>query len=149
MDIPLFIKLWIAFEVKHFLADFILQGKYMLGKFAKDWKFVMPLTAHCLVHWLFTTLILYAAAPGMEWMATVEFFIHFVMDRIKASPDMLGRYHCLSKREMAEIQRAEGTPVYHAYSHFLRSNKLFWWSLGLDQMVHNLTYCWIVYMICR
>jgi hypothetical protein len=147
--IPLFIQLWIAFEIKHFLADFILQGSYMLGKFKKGWEFFLPLVSHCAVHFAFTVAIIYAIAPGMEWLAYIEFLVHFFMDRIKASPAMLGRYHCLSKREMAEIQAAEGTPVHHAYKHFLRSNKLFWWSLGLDQMVHNLTYCWMVYMLCK
>lgn len=149
VSLPLFIKLWIVFEIKHFLADFILQGQYMLGKFKKGWDFALPLLAHCGVHFVFTIMIIYAVAPGMEWLAYIEFLVHFLMDRIKASPAMLGQFHCLSKREMAEIQRTEGTPVYEAYRHFLRSNKFFWWSLGLDQMVHNLTYCWIVYMLCH
>lgn len=33
----------LLFQAKHFLADYPLQGRYMLGKFADGKEFVLPL----------------------------------------------------------------------------------------------------------
>lgn len=38
----LFILL-ILFQIKHFVADYLLQGEYMLGKFKPGWSFLKPL----------------------------------------------------------------------------------------------------------
>lgn len=49
--------LLIAFQVKHFLADYPLQNRYMLGKFKDGWAFFWPLMAHAAVHGFGTFLI--------------------------------------------------------------------------------------------
>lgn len=115
--------LLVVYQLKHFFADYIFQGKYMLGKFKeKDW--VLPLSAHVSVHG-FMTLCIAMGATGMLWVAVLlailDMAIHFIMDRIKASPKALGRFN---------IQQKE-----------------FWWSLGLDQMVHHLTHYGIIAII--
>lgn len=161
--------LLIVMQFKHFIADYLLQGKYMLGKF-KDKGWGLPLAAHCGVHFLFTFIISfitfypeYRYIKGESQLSSLilfgillgllDFGIHFVMDRIKASPQMLGRYQALSKNEMiTEIlpvinntehpQRGEATQR-------VKSNVLFWWSLGLDQMVHHLTDILIIYIILK
>lgn len=157
--------LLIIFQFKHFIADYLLQGKYMLGKFGRE-GWVLPLAAHCGVHWLFTFFMVNFA---LSWnhailafgVATLDFIVHFVMDRIKASPDLLGRYKALSAREFMaianesrEVSRLDDNS-FDAIKfkiqakHAIRSNTLFWWSLGLDQLVHHLTDLLIVFIIMK
>lgn len=120
--VPLLFML-IAFQLKHFIADFPLQNAYMLGKFKKK-GWVLPLASHCGVHALLTGFILILTGLIPIWlvlsMMAFDFTIHFIMDRIKASPSMLGRYDIKDKR--------------------------FWWSLGLDQMVHHITHYIILFI---
>ena len=110
----------IIYQVKHFLADFIFQNVYMLQKSRPNWNFVMPLAIHCSVHFAFSLCIILWVRPALWWLAIIDFVIHFVMDRIKAGPRYLGRYHDMR-------------------------GKAFWVTFGLDQMVHHLTHlyiCW-------
>ena len=111
------ITLLIAYQIKHFLADFPLQNEYMLGKF-KDKGWIMPLAAHAGVHAGFTFFIAmgYLAQKDIfhhgyyeqpELLVTIasticamfDFIVHFTMDRIKASPKMLGRFKALTKEQ--------------------------------------------------
>ena len=105
-----------AFELKHFLADYVLQGPYMLGKFKPGWDFLGPLSAHAGTHAICTVLIASLILPLNPWLCTglaaFDFVTHFFIDRLKASPRYLGRW----------------TPAQTA----------FWWSLGLDQALHHL-----------
>jgi hypothetical protein len=137
--------LLVLFQIKHLICDYPLQTPYMLKKFLPGWEFLMPLTAHAGVHALFTGGILIGydlwLGPGFGFClpATIlvmlfDFAVHFIMDRIKAGPNYLGRYKMLSGSEFAT---ASNTQKAH--------NKYFWWSLGLDQMVHHLTSFAIVY----
>jgi len=121
------VLLLLVFETKHLFADYLLQGEYMLGKFRRQ-GWVRPLAAHCAVHALMTLAICLVVRPELFWLAAVDFGIHFVMDRVKASPDLLGRYKALSAREMPTATAEER-----------RGNRYFWWSLGFDQYVHQLT----------
>lgn len=129
-----------VFEVKHFLADFLLQSEFHLGKF-KEKGWVLPLAHHCMIHALGTMLILTAirtSAAGVLLMALLDFVCHFCMDRVKASPKMLGRFKGLSSREYPTATSKEKW-----------DNKLFWWFLGLDQAWHNFTHLAIVYFVTR
>lgn len=112
--------LLVVFQLKHFLADFPLQGKYMLGKFKGGWDWVVPLAAHCSVHSFFTCLILWTfnRLDALWYLSYVDFAVHFAQDRIKASPNLLGRWK--------------------------PDNKYFWWALGQDQAVHHLTHYFII-----
>ena len=150
--------LCLIMQFKHFIADYPLQSKYMLGKFKRQ-GWVLPLLAHVGVHFVFT----FAIALGFSQNALLALLcgvfdasIHFVMDRIKASPDLLGRYESLSKGEFKGLM--ESLPMCKAgltYPHVgineesaiqikriedkFKSNTLFWYSLGLDQLVHHIT----------
>ncbi|CAK9249686.1 unnamed protein product [Sphagnum jensenii] len=82
--------------------------------------------------------------------------IHFTMDRIKASPNMLGRYKALSANEYVGVaslatQAGSSSPELamagKSAVQKLQSNVYFWWSLGLDQMVHHLTDLIIVFFL--
>ena len=116
--------LLIAFQIKHFVCDYPMQNNYMLQK-GSDNNWILPLSFHCFVHALFTFIIaLFATSFSMAIIAAlIDFAIHFVMDRIKASKKMLGKYN--------------------------PSDKSFWVSLGFDQMTHHLTGILLVWMILQ
>lgn len=143
----------------------------MLGKFKEGWDFLGPLTAHCLVHAVFTFAIVIWLTPVALalGLAGLDFVIHFIMDRLKAGPKYLGRFKTMTKEDFSSHEYAMGTfahraktekdPVVRMYNQNeeavyknkwqqkLLSNKLFWWSLGFDQMIHHLTHYLIVYII--
>lgn len=116
--------LLIAFLVKHFLADFPLQTAYMLGK-SKRAGWAVPLLAHSTVHGALTLAILLTAGAG--WLAVAlaaaEVATHFGIDRLKAHPDLGGRWN--------------------------PSQPPFWWALGADQLAHGLCYLAIVWEVTR
>ncbi|MFY0656337.1 MAG: DUF3307 domain-containing protein [Neptunomonas phycophila] len=115
--------LLVIYQFKHFICDYLLQNEYMLGKF-KQTGWIQPLTAHCMVHVAATLLIasFFTDSVGLIIaLGAFDFVTHFAMDRVKASPNMLGRF----KPEQKE----------------------FWWALGLDQMWHHLTHYAIIYIL--
>ena len=123
-ELMAFFLFLVAFQLKHYVADFPLQTRYMLAKFdERGW--VIPLASHCSVHAFLTGLLLVSTGFVPPWLIlvlmTFDFTVHFIMDRVKASPKMLGRYDIKDRR--------------------------FWWALGLDQMVHHLTHYAIVYIV--
>lgn len=179
--------LLLLYQLKHFLADYPLQRPWMLGKFLPGWQFVVPLAAHCAVHGLMTfgIAVVYSGRPWFALtLAALDFTVHFLMDRIKASPKWMGRWKPLtasgymqaqkivtgagcSRREYdcgdvrCDVHHANcaqhlGPECWHG-SEFetvearrkLRSNRLFWDALGVDQMVHHLTHYLIIFLLIR
>ena len=123
--VELLILLLVVYQVKHLIADFVLQNVWMLQKNSPGWNFVLPLSIHCGVHAAATLAIALYFNPAAWWLAIFDFAIHFAMDRIKASPRYLGRFHDMR-------------------------SKAYWMCFGLDQMVHHLTHlfiCW--YLVFR
>jgi len=168
MSLTLLFVLLIVYQLKHFFADYPLQGKYMLGKFKDGWDWVLPLLAHVTVHGLFTLLICLVVRPELWWLSLVDMGIHFTMDRLKAGKKYLGRFKALSGKEfmaimpdleaamkhnknadwMLGIPSAERlSPLWAEVLEKARSNTYFWWALGLDQMVHHLTHYFIIWML--
>jgi Protein of unknown function (DUF3307) len=158
--------LLVVYQLKHFLADFPLQTPYMLKKFLPGREFIKPLAAHCAVHAGFTVAIAagYSLAVGRPapvlavGLGVLDFVVHFTMDRIKASPAMLGRYKAMAASEFKSahsvIAQSERPGCHHEivnaarmFKDHLRSNKYFWWALGLDQMVHHLTHYAIIWLL--
>ncbi len=154
--------LLIVYQLKHFIADYILQGEYMLGKFKPDWSFLKPLLAHVGVHAAFTFVISAFLVPLHIALifGVLDASIHFVMDRIKASPQYMGRWKPLTAPEWLEAKKWSSVECVHTPSQQneaclqyisakqkLRGNVLFWWCLGFDQMVHHLTHYGIIYLI--
>jgi hypothetical protein len=112
-----------AYQLKHFFADYPLQTPYMLRKFESGRTWILPLAAHAGVHAGATLLIALCVRPSMFWLALVDFVVHFIVDRIKASPSLLGR--------------------------FKPNQPYFWWALGADQMAHHLTHYGILFLLLR
>lgn len=133
-------------QVKHFIADYPLQGKYMLGKF-KEKGWVLPLAVHAGVHALFTLGIALAINPTRWWVCLLDFVAHFIMDRVKASPNYMGRWKALSANEMKSIIKEEVELVVirtdfdreaaRSRAVTIKHNTWFWWALGFDQLVHH------------
>ncbi len=153
--------LLIAFQIKHFVCDYLLQNKYMLGKFKTGFDWILPLTAHAAVHAIGTLLIIvsflyYNRLDLSEFalvtfkLAIFDFTYHAVMDRIKANPNFLGRYEALSKNEYINLAKyIEKYGMDERSNEKLRSNRYFWYTLGLDQLVHHLTHYLIIAVLIR
>lgn len=92
----------------------------MLGKFKlQGWE--RPLAAHAGVHGLFTFFIVLWFNPLLAFpLAVLDFTIHGAVDRLKAHPNIGGKY---------SIEEPS-----------------FWWCLGADQMAHHLTHYAIIYL---
>jgi len=115
--------LLIAFQIKHFLGDYILQTGWMArGKSEAGLGFVLPLFTHSIVHAALTMAIILVVEPQLWYLALLDFAVHFVLDRVKSSPLLLGRFGDADKRS-------------------------YWIPLGLDQMAHHLTHYAIIYLI--
>jgi hypothetical protein len=154
MAISTLFALLVAYQLKHFLCDYPLQtNRYMLGKFLPGWEFVLPLLAHVGVHAAGTVLIAWLfGAPAwlIPLVAIFDASVHFVMDRIKASPRWMGRWKPLTAAEYVRAQHVvEATPDNTEGITFsdvgaagmrLWGNALFWNCLGVDQAVHHLTH---------
>lgn len=134
--------LLVIYQIKHFVADYPLQGKYMLGKFQAYPKFILPLLAHAGVHaaLTFAIAIFFKSVEVAVAVALLDAGIHFVVDRIKASPEMLGRFKPLTKETyIAAVQSNDMEAI--------KGNTFFWWSLGWDQMMHHLTHYLIIWVL--
>jgi hypothetical protein len=159
--------LWLAvllvvFQLKHFLADFPFQNGYMLRKFSSESSVWVPaLAAHAGVHGFMTfgiSLIFLAQTRSDLFiipafmLGLTDLIIHFWMDRFKASPNYLGRFKALSGAEYKAGEYFVKHPLtsseaWKEWQEQKRGNTYFWWSLGLDQMVHHLTHYYIIYRL--
>lgn len=160
--------LLLLFQAKHFIADYPLQTTYMLGKFKSGTEWIKPLLAHVGVHGALSVSIL----VWVNWKLAVpltllDMSLHFIMDRIKASPKLLGRFKSLDATSYkACYWMAEGRSIVNGQMMWdfneeqmrtyraigkkdLQSNTYFWWSLGLDQMVHHLTHYLLIYLALK
>ncbi len=113
--------LMVAFQIKHFICDYPLQNAYMLQKGSLN-GWVKPLVAHSAVHSLGTILVVsfYSLKLGLI-LGLIDLVLHFIVDRIKASPKIGGKYN--------------------------PSQPYFWWALGLDQMAHHIINCIFIFII--
>jgi len=111
--------MWLAavmalFTLKHVVADFLLQTGWMAtGKERAD-GWALPLAVHAGIHGLFTLAITLVLAPALAWLAVADFALHFGIDRAKS---LLGRAFAVAP-----------------------NSQHFWWLIGLDQMLHQLTH---------
>jgi hypothetical protein len=155
--LPLF-ALLVAFQLKHWVCDYLLQGEYMAGKFRDGWGWILPLASHCAVHAATTFAIVTYAAQDW-WLGAVcagfDFLVHFAMDRIKASPNLMGRWKALSAKEYVQLRGdlanepkgwCYNTTYYDDLRRSKRDNRKFWLCLGADQLVHALTHYVIIFV---
>lgn len=107
--------LYIAFRIKQFVCDFVLQTDWMaLNKGKPGAEGYKALFSHTLYHGVATTIIALIFAPNLWWLGPLDFIVHSVVDRLKG----LWTY----KKGLSYDSR------------------WFWWSFGLDQEAHNYTH---------
>ncbi len=102
-----------VFAVKHVVADFLLQTNGMARGKERSTGWLLPLSAHVACHAALTLLILLAVAPHLWWLALVDFGVHLGIDRGKTT---------IAHRGVWRSDQPQ-----------------FWWLLGLDQCLHQLT----------
>lgn len=118
---PVVFVLFSSLLIKHYLADFVLQPKWMLaskGQLAAPGGYV-----HAGVHAAGSGLLLAAcglAGPLVAALMAGEMLVHFGID--------------FAKDRISERSQAE------------RSPKLYWQLHGLDQLAHQMTYVAITYV---
>jgi hypothetical protein len=106
--------LLLLLQVKHFLFDFVLQTPYQLrnkGTYGHPGGIL-----HSGLHVLGTALVLLVVLPATVlwiWVLAGEFLVHYHIDWCKE-----------------QITRRWGKG----------NGPFFWWMIGLDQLLHQLTY---------
>lgn len=103
-----------AFLIKHLLADFILQTRWMVEGKERAEGWLPPLAAHTAIHGLGTAALASLFAPALVWLGAVDAATHFAIDRAKGTAN----------------RRLNLTP----------DKTGFWWLLGLDQTLHHATH---------
>lgn len=110
---PLVFWLLAALTLKHFLADFVLQNRWMASGKEAPAGWALPLACHAGLHGIGTGLIALAFVPEGWWLGLADFIIHAAIDRVKA---VAGRHFRLEPE----------APAY-------------WWLFGFDQFLHQVT----------
>lgn len=106
--------LCIAFIVKQFIADSLLQTTWMaLGKAEKK-GWLAPLAAHAGIHGAMTLVLMLAFKPSLWWLGPLDVVVHGALDYGKAG---VTRGLDLTGKDIG-----------------------WWWLLGLDQRLHELTH---------
>lgn len=102
-----------VFALKHYLADFILQTSRMARGKERVEGWFGPLLAHASCHAAMTLGIALVVAPRLWWLALIDLVVHLAVDRGKTSLARWGQW----KPDQSQ----------------------YWWLLGFDQLVHQLT----------
>lgn len=117
------LALFTLFMLKHFVVDFLLQGSYM---YKNKGTYLHPGGIyHAALHGYVSSLIIcfYYTDNIALIMGIFEFLIHYHIDWAKVN---------INKKFNLKPNNSEK----------------FWWLLGLDQLLHNLTYILMIY-ICQ
>lgn len=121
------------FLIKHFICDFVLQqhGSRKGSRVFSEWFW--DLYRHAYHHMVGTGAVLILAFYTMDaWrnqvflpggLVLLDFILHGIIDRIKAHPDLGGRW--------------------------TQGEKNFWVALGADQLAHGLCYVLYTYILLR
>ena len=115
--------LYLAFRAKQVLCDFFFQPSWIaIGK-CKSFKEggLKPLLIHVSIHAFSTLIIMMFFAPNFWWLAIVDFFAHFIIDKIKA--------------------------VVTYKMDWTAKNNPYWWAFGIDQEAHNITHLVFIIVI--
>ena len=114
-SVPLgsFCALVLAFTLKHFVADFLLQTNWIAHGKERPTGWQLPFAVHILCHAVLTLAIALAIAPRLWWLSLVDLVIHACVDRTKSVVALRGGWG------PGKLQ--------------------FWWLLGFDQFLHQVT----------
>lgn len=124
MTVEFFLFLMVLFQVKHLLADFILQSSWMVR--TKGIYGHMGGICHSGIHALLSAWILFIAQLDATWVLAIalgEFVVHYHLDWFKDRETRKYGYTAMQKG--------------------------FWTLAGLDQFAHQLTYVGILLIVLR
>lgn len=131
------------FQVKHYVCDYAFQMSWMLQQKRHNWKWLPPTVAHAALHAAAAFLILigygywlgdetvYRDAP---WLASVNFGVYFLVDRVKIG--MLGRYKAIKESDWESANRRQR---WHCW--------MFWQTQGMVHLLHGLTSLYVLYRL--
>lgn len=114
------VLLFLLFSIKHFIADFPLQPKFMWSN--KGTYGHAGGIAHACVHILGTMLVLAVFTKYWLLLSLLDGIIHYHIDWAKMRLN--------AKWNLGPL-----------------TSEKFWWLLGADQLAHYMTYCLIVWMV--
>ena len=121
-SIQTLIAILIILQLKHFICDFLLQTPY---QYLNKGTYLHPGgILHSAIHILFTMAVFLIVPPTLiVGIAIVvgEFLLHYHID--------------WSKEQIIRRRR------------WATTNKEFWWAIGADQLLHQLTYLGIVVLL--
>lgn len=112
---------FILFQMKHFIADFILQNNRIASQKGSNFFYLF---LHSFHHAILTFMIVIFFKQNYYLgfiLSFIEIFSHSAIDFLKANKSLLGKF---------------------AYP-----SKLFWVFLGFDQMLHQLNYLVYIYLL--
>lgn len=121
------IFLMFIFIVKHFIVDFLLQTKY---QYSNKGKYLHPGgLLHSFLHLLFTYVLLKTISlyVGMNYNHSI-----LILSLI----DGISHYHI----DYLKVK------ICDKYNLKPDNSETYWHLLGLDQMLHMLIYCYIVFL---
>lgn len=122
MSLYSLLMLYIAFRIKHFTCDFLLQTDWMaLNKGKPGMEGYKALFYHTGTHAAGSFLIAAIFTPALWWLGIADFIVHSTVDRIK------------------------GVLTYQKGWQY--TDRAFWWSFGLDQEAHNFTHLGYIILI--
>jgi hypothetical protein len=105
--------LLVAMTTKHLVADFFLQTSAIAQGKAAARGWLKPIMIHAGSHAVITLAIALLVAPALWWLAPAELVLHAAIDRLKV----------IVARDRQLDPSKEG----------------FWWLLGIDQYLHQMT----------
>jgi hypothetical protein len=108
------VLLLVAFELKQFIADFLLQSERTIAGKEHEHDWHAPLLAHAAAHGAITFVICLAFAPAFWWLGVVDLLLHAGIDRAKV----------LAVRVLGAKQ----------------GDRLWWKIFGADQAMHHLSH---------
>jgi Protein of unknown function (DUF3307) len=115
------LPLLVMLQLKHFVCDFPLQGPYQYlnkGTYGHAGGLL-----HCAIHLVGSIFVLcFFMHSPMFLILGVEFVVHYHVDWAKMNIN----------------KRMRWTPT---------TSEQFWWLLGFDQLLHQLTYVWMIWMV--
>ncbi len=121
MDPLNILLLYIAFRLKQYVCDFVLQTDWMaMTKGKPGSEGYKALFSHTIMHGIATTVIAFIFVPSLWWLGLVDFVVHSAVDRVK------------------------GLVTYK--KNWSYNDRWFWWSFGLDQEAHNYTH--LAFILC-
>ena len=107
--------------LKHFLADFVFQTNAMARSKESPTGWFKALALHTLIHASMLLAIIALVSIKLWWLSLVDLLVHACIDRSKT---------LISQRMKVSPADAQ-----------------FWWLLGFDQFLHQITNIFLVFLI--